>query len=547
MSGSDTRNASMRARAMPVLVACALSVLAACSPKPDREAAKAAPANDSPAAKANAEFARLQAQGPDATAREFTKTEYALTRSLMKAGGLDATLGGEAKADAALTALFMDYERKARALQSELPKAFAPVNEGGGGNRGGEGWGGAAASVVLGGSQASTAAQAWENGVDRGESSGHAESNATGDQVSVDWTPDSATMTTEVKADIDGLKGTVKTTVKLKTCPDPEGKVTVEFESVSSVAAGGGSANSTVKTTVDVFVDDDANLIDDKMDSESRAQQSTSSGSSVDASSTLSTSRDTVNNTVNGMGGASAEDGKMAQDMAGMGRYAAYSAVLMGAQKAWQSGKCVDLQVRSDPAKRKGAKPNTAYTLFAEPRAKSDGRPTGGTVKATLKGGNRLNPTGKVKADAKFDYANPDKKDQRASIDFESRSKRGVGKATLEFDTRKGGYRIVVGGGDPVNQVVCDIDKTFVLNGKLFGTEFSGGMDGTYRMVRTPNIPGLNWKASGTYHIDLPDGPGAPGTLSVRAREATTRAGRVSDNNAGYTDTFTMTPVEDCK
>ena len=127
----------MRARAMSVLVACALSVLAACSPKPDGEAAKAAPANDSPAAKANAEFARLQAQGPDATAREFTKTEYALTRSLMKAGGLDAALGGEAKADAALTALFMDYERKGRALQAELPKAFAPVNEGGGGNRGG--------------------------------------------------------------------------------------------------------------------------------------------------------------------------------------------------------------------------------------------------------------------------------------------------------------------------------------------------------------------------------------------------------------------------
>ena len=114
MSGSDTRNASMRARAMPVLVACALSVLAACSPKPDGEAAKAAPANDSPAAKANAEFARLQAQGPDATAREFTKTEYALTRSLMKAGGLDAALGGEAKADAALTAAILPAVTQAK-------------------------------------------------------------------------------------------------------------------------------------------------------------------------------------------------------------------------------------------------------------------------------------------------------------------------------------------------------------------------------------------------------------------------------------------------
>lgn len=444
----------------------ALLVLAACSrPAAEQDAASA---SASPAATVHAEFARLQAQSTDATARELTQLEYPLTRRLMQAGGLDAALGGEAKADAALTALYMDYERKARALQAQLPTAFAPANEGGGGGTGAEGWGGAAASTVLGGSQAATAANAWENGVDRGETTGHAESNVTGNQVSVDWTPDSVTMTTEVKADIDGLKGTVKTTVKMKTCPDPEGKVTVEFESVSSVAAGGGSANSTVRTSMDVFVDDDANLIDDKMDSESRAQQSTSSGSVVDATSTISTSSGKVESTANLGGGASAQDGQMAQGMAGMGRYAAFSAVLMGAQKAWQSGKCVDLQVRSDPAKRKGARPNTAYTLFAEPRAKSDGRPTGGTVKATLNGASRLNPTGKIKADAQFDYANPEKKDQSASIDFEARSKRGVGKATLEFDTRNG-YRIVLDNGESIT--TCDITNPF--SGKIGGGQIT--------------------------------------------------------------------------
>ena len=140
-------------------------VLAACSPQPDK--AVTTPAADSPMAKAKAEFSRLQAQGPDATAREITKLEYALTRNLMKAGGLDAALGGEAKAEAALTALYADYERKARALQSGLPQAFVPVNEGGGGSLGGEGWGGAAASTVLGGAQAETAAEAWERGQDR--------------------------------------------------------------------------------------------------------------------------------------------------------------------------------------------------------------------------------------------------------------------------------------------------------------------------------------------------------------------------------------------
>ena len=77
----------------------ALLLLAACSSKNDGQDAatvSATPVADSPVAAANAEFARLQAQGDDATAREFTTREYALTRNLMKAGGLNQALGGGA-------------------------------------------------------------------------------------------------------------------------------------------------------------------------------------------------------------------------------------------------------------------------------------------------------------------------------------------------------------------------------------------------------------------------------------------------------------------
>ena len=78
-----------------------------------------------------------------------------------------------------------------------------------------------------------------------------------------------------------------------------------------------------------------------------------------------------------------------------------------------------------------------AFDLEAKPRAKSDGAPTRGTVVATLDGGASLLPAGgKVPADAKYSYAGPEKKDQTASIDFEARSKRGVARATLEFDTK---------------------------------------------------------------------------------------------------------------
>ena len=525
----------------------ALLVLAACSPQQDGQA-PGKPAADLPIAAANAEFARLQAQGTDATAREITKLEYALTRRLMKAGGLDAALGGEAKADSALTALFVDYERKARALQTELPKAFAPANEGGGGGMGGaEGWGGAAASSVLGGSQAETAARAWENGIDRGETTGHAEANIGGDHVSVDWTGDSATMTSEVEGNIPGgLKGKVKTTVSLKTCPDAEGKVVAEFESNSSVAAGGASADSRVKSKVTAFVDDDANLIDDKLDSQSSAQQSTSGGAHVDANDDLSTVTGAAGGKTNAMsGGATEADGKMAQGMASMGRYAARQAIL-AAQKAGQSGKCVMLEVRSDPAKRKGAKPNTAYTLFAEPRAISDGQPTGGTVKATLNGGNRLNPTGKVKADAKFDYANPEQKEQIATIDFEARSKRGVGKATLEFDTKKGGYRIALDNGESIT--TCDITKPFSgkIGGGMITLNFTpSGDKGGSMGFHFANASGM---ADTTYRYTL-SGPEDKMTGSFQSTGAVTGQGSGRTVSAGVRKqsfTSTWTPIEDC-
>lgn len=105
-------------------------------------------------------------------------------------------------------------------------------------------------------------------------------------------------------------------------------------------------------------------------------------------------------------------------------------------------------------------------------------------------------------------------------------------------------YRFVGGSGDPVDQVVCDIDEKFALDGKLFGTEFSGGMDGTYKFVRTPNIPGLSWKAGGRYHIEFPDGPAKPGTMTTEGG-GTTTAGALSRETAGG-EHFTLTPTEAC-
>ncbi|MDR7068558.1 hypothetical protein J2X02_001375 [Pseudoxanthomonas japonensis] len=105
-------------------------------------------------------------------------------------------------------------------------------------------------------------------------------------------------------------------------------------------------------------------------------------------------------------------------------------------------------------------------------------------------------------------------------------------------------YRVVGGSGDPVDQRVCDINETFVLDGRRFGVEYTGGMDGTYRFVRTPDMPGLRWTAGGRYHIEFPDGVDRPGTMTTEGG-GTTTAGATSRATTGG-ERFTLTPVETC-
>lgn len=107
-------------------------------------------------------------------------------------------------------------------------------------------------------------------------------------------------------------------------------------------------------------------------------------------------------------------------------------------------------------------------------------------------------------------------------------------------------FHVVGGSGDPVDQVVCNIDETFVLNGKLFGVEFSGGMDGTYKFVRTPNIPGLHWTAGGRYHIEFPDGADKPGTMTTEGGGTTTAGAQSRTTSGGEHFTLTAAKAGDC-
>jgi len=207
----------------------------------------------------------------------------------------------------------------------------------------------------------------------------------------------------------------------------------------------------------------------------------------------------------------------------------------------YESGRCIDLQVRADPAKRTGARPSTAYTLFANPRARLDGAPAGGTVTATLDGDSTLNPTTRVRADARFDYANPTKKDQSATVSFESRSRRGVGRATLDFDTKKGAYRVSGGQNDlHIDQVVCSLTEPFDLNSTSgIVLHMSGGDSGGSYTV-SGNAAGVAWSGNGRYTLKL---EGSGGTLKATGTATiASPMGRFSDS---VEPTFTVTPASE--
>jgi len=521
---------------LPFLIA--LAVLVGCS----REPAPSAPAADSPLAAALAEYERLAAQGSEKTAREITNLEYPMYRELMAVSGLEEDLGGGEQADEWLRLLFEEIELRTNALVGDLPKmipvAYSGINIGNSGVGG---------SIQIGMVASGVISEGWGTLQDNGRTSGS--ETLSGERTSMDGSPWHDTGPTTVEWSETGFtystempivefeyvwrepgrggkfhfdketpkaEGKVATKVKVVTCPDTSGKIEAEFESnteLRSTSTAGTGAFIKVTGKVQRWLDDDANLLPDQIESEARVEQTTFDNfesAHVDVTLTLSTKTGKADIKVNERSRRATDDQVMnAAKLASMGRFAAMWA-LDQAKKAWESGHCVDIEVKTNPEKRTGADPGTNYKITAIPRAKSDGQVTTGTLRATLSGDSSLDPADtkvKVEADVKFDYANPKEKDKEASIAFEARSKRGVGRATAIFDTRKKGYVI---GGCRLSGRVPDVDGPFnaTVGGYNFRFAPTGDKAGTW-----------NWSTSGArgegpYHITL-DEDGSTGTLTL--------------------------------
>lgn len=525
-----------------VWVASAL-LAAACSPTSTPESAStrangpASPArtsNDDPAAKAAALVGAIAADRVRVL-REMSQDEYAIQRRLLALSGIEESLGGPYATDAALRALMREFLNAVTTEADARPRKMAAGDPP-------DGTLGVAAAVV----ELTGLVQGVGNVYGDGRNSAvhsetdHGIADTIVENGSVNYVSTKNVATSQ-------LAGALQLLIQVKVCPDAQGKVILEVATEMRIEATGGRGTNLkahVKLTRDVT--DDARY--GEWDAESRVETASfgpTAGAYVDLTMRVTeraaqTGESRVNRSSSHATGA---DVKSAGNlMMILLDFAMANTELL--RSVWEGGTCVQLEPTTTPARRTRSKPSTTFEVLVAPRSKVDGTPTGGTVRATLTGASAVNPADtRVAADARFGYVAPGERDRDASIAFEARSKRGIGKATLAFDTRASQAYSIEGGADEFHGagVACDLGAEFSVQGSGVTVRFtpSSAQGGSY--TYTGNMSGFPVWGNGTYSVTYQDEVAvslkAQGPGSVKTPKGTfTRNG---------SETYTLTPQGD--
>ncbi len=522
----------MRDRTLATLVGC-LALLSGCEQAAQPAASEVAadkPAASgtasSPAAAALAEavaFANRVRTDRDAVLREIGRLEYAVHRKLLIVSGLEAELGGAEAADRALRDLMLDIKRLSSAYEpARWIKLQTPGAD--------DGYLGVASTAVELTGIGLGLGELYDNV--KGVNYQHGDENGSSQMQFQDGTLE-YNHTVESKSG--ELLGKIQTHLKVNVCPDAAGNITVEASSTSAMTrpAGRSGANSTVKVEITRSLDDNAEFTDD-IDSQAHVEHATfgaNAGTFVDLNITNADGDRRVNRRSSQ---ATDSDVYNAEVIAAV---LLRSAVLLTehTRKVWEHGKCVKLEPTTTPSKRTKAKPSTSFNVLAAPRSSVDGSSVGGTVKATLSGDSSLDPAGtKVRSDAKFTYVAPNEKKKQASVSFEARSRRGVGKAELAFDTNEGAAYSAAGGAGDFHGTgeICDLSAPFTISGGGNVVTFTPSSASGGKYTYAGNMSGFSISGHGTYTVKYADdiavsiaatGPGsvktAAGTYSATDSE----------------------------
>jgi hypothetical protein len=497
------------------------------------------------------------ADGKDATLRKIAAVDYLLHFRMMQATGIEKELGGEAQAIAALQALGNAYERRMRAAEAELPKMIPAAFTGEGMTSGFTGMTMGSFLGMMTGSMTSSAVSSMSDAQltelsNAGAIKSGNQSGALELQVDADG---SVAQSMEFEVNENGINGKVKVKARMTACPDPNGKVEVEIDvdsqmTVQGKSGTGGYVHSTFK--YERYVDDDAHLID--------TADGSASSNHIRLGGFENFERQFVDITVgherggnpvfehHGEGGFSIfrpDEVERAREMLQaieLLQTLIAEAMLRGIGSKggppWESGHCINLTVTSSPAQRLGVRPSTAFDLEAMPRAKSDGMAAHGTVVATLNGGSSLRPAGvKVKADAKYGYSAPVKKNETAAVAFESRSKRGVGRATLDFDTKAARAYLMEGGATGIHfsGQVCSLEEDFGLISGDVTVLFQPQSRQAGRYSYSGSMSGLRVHGHGTYQVKFVDDVAVSITAQGPGTVETPHGPQTGDGTEHYT------------
>ena len=235
-----------------------------------------------------------------------------------------------------------------------------------------------------------------------------------------------------------GVSVKFKTSAVVHACPDSAGAFTIEAMVDLRTSKGTAGQNITIDLKINGQVGDDARLVGTQ--TETRTQWAdfggAEAGQFIDYTSTKS-SDDSSAFTVNRFGGTLTNSFvSMSVLLSTVYAMQVGDGLVAAAEKAWQSGRCVRLDANPS-AGPTGLEPGQTVTVLTAPRSKLDGTATGGAITALLSAGEKsIEPSSTpLAADAEFTYTAPDEEGKGGTVSFEARSKRGVGKATIDFST----------------------------------------------------------------------------------------------------------------
>jgi len=342
---------------------------------------------------------------------------------------------------------------------------------------------------------------------------------------------------------IDGVELTIDTVATVQPCPDASGRVVASITASASTHQGGTGMRYSYHTDVVIQVGDDAEVASHTEDFRSEQSEYSPTGRrfvdvAVRADGTSTVKRG-VGNVTDDFVTQTAISGILMGTMLG-------AMASRGAEAKWKSGDCVNLKPTVSAGPR-GVRPGATVTIVAAPRAKSDGAKTGGSVTAELAEGKAsVAPAGtKVPADATFTYVAPSAPEETGTVALESRSKRGVGKASVRFDTYPLSFAAEGGGGEfHGTGVICDLREPFTISGsglKLSFTPTDAGA-GSYKL--SGNAGGVSWSGNGSYTVALNDSANSGKLATKGVNTISTPRGTFSDEAVA---TFTLRAIAGCR